>query len=325
MKLNKVAVLLGGRSEEREISLLTGRAVANALKAKGVETDLIDWQGKSTINQLLSTDYDCAFIALHGVDGEDGCVQSLLEIIELPYTGSGVLANALCIDKVLTKQLLRANGLPVLDDIKIISNAMIEPEILERFQYPLCVKPVQQGSSIGIYKVTNQQELCEALVNAKNFGDDLMIEPWLSGGEYTVGLLNNKTLPSIRIEAKQEFYNYEAKYITGDTIYHTNSGLSEQQESYIQELAKKAFDVTGCYDWARVDFVTDNEGKFFILEINTVPGLTPTSLVPKAAGQKGINFDDMVLQITNNACLKRDNNLFINKESKAGGKGRELA
>lgn len=322
MKSMNVAILLGGRSEEREISLLTGRSVATALQKKGCNIELIDWQGRESVADLLKQKYDCAFIALHGLDGEDGCVQSVLEVLEIPYTGSGVLANALCIDKVKTKKVLKQYDLPILNDHVIDENTDLEALIAE-LGLPLCVKPSKQGSSVGIYKVKNANDLKEAITDAKNFGDAIMVEPWLEGGEYTVGILNNKPLPSIRIEAAQEFYNYDAKYLTGDTNYYCPSGLNNQQEEQIQKLACKAFNATDCYDWARVDFVTNNNGDFFILEINTVPGLTQTSLLPKAAAKLGINFDDMIYEITKRASLKRDNP--SRGENSLNNNGKELA
>lgn len=306
--LRRVAVLYGGRSAERDVSLNTGTAVANALQRQNCFVDLIDWVGRDSIARLLSENYDCAFIALHGIDGEDGSVQALLEILQIPYTGSGILASALCMDKVRTKHILRAHGLPVLDDITITKNILSSDNIdlgrIINLGLPLCLKPIQQGSSIGIHKVEHKDDLADAVADVLKYGD-AMAEQWLIGKEYTVGFLNNKPLPSIWIEAKQKFYNYDAKYLTHDTNYHCPSGLSHEQEAKIQALAQKAFDVTGCHDWARIDFITDSNGEFYILEVNTVPGLTSTSLVPKAALKAGISFDALVLQITMNASLKQ--------------------
>ena len=317
--LRKVAVLYGGRSSEREISLLTGKAVANALNRQGCYVDLIDWLGRESIARLLSENYDCAFIALHGIDGEDGSVQALLEILQIPYTGSSILASALCMDKLRTKQLLRSYGLPVLDDVRITANLSSDEckAIISRLGLPICVKPVQQGSSKGTHKVTSEQELAAAVEDALHYGNEIMAEPWLMGREYTVGFVNNKPLPSIWIEAKQAFYNFDAKYITRDTSYHCPSGLDVNREQEIKDLAQRAFDATGCYDWARVDLITDTNGKFYILEINTTPGLTDTSLVPKAANSMGISFDALVLQITMNAGLKQLANLVGNTEKQA--------
>jgi len=316
--LRHVAVLYGGRSHEREISLLTGKAVANALKRQGCYVDLIDWIGRDSIARLLSENYDCVFIALHGIDGEDGSVQALLEILEIPYTGSSILASALCMDKLRTKQLLRANGLPVLDDIRITNLRNVNTsKIIEQLGLPICIKPVQQGSSKGTHRVDVSEDLNKAIEDALMYDDIAMAESWLTGKEYTVGFLNNQPLPSIWIEAKQKFYNYDAKYITKDTIYHCPSDLSTEQEEKLKSLAKKAFDITGCYDWGRVDFITDKNGKFYILEVNTVPGLTDTSLVPKAANQLGITFDALVLQITMNACLKQLAKLVVEEERQA--------
>ncbi len=317
--LRKVLVLYGGRSCEREISLLTGKAVANALKRQGCHVDLVDWLGRESIARLLSENYDCAFIALHGIDGEDGSVQALLEILGIPYTGSSILASALCMDKLRTKQLMRSNGLPVLDDVKVTSPLREDDsrKIVAKLGLPLCVKPVQQGSSKGIHKVERIDDLAPAIEDALQYDSEVMIEQWLLGKEYTVGFLNNEPLPSIWIEPKQSFYNYDAKYITRDTNYHCPSGLDSMREKEIKELALKAFNAAGCHDWARVDFITDNNGKFYILEVNTTPGLTDTSLVPKAANSIGITFDALVLQITMNAGLKQLGNLAVNNEKQA--------
>lgn len=331
--LRKVAVLLGGRSEEREISLLTGRAVANALQRQNCDVKLIDWQGRDSIEQLLSEQYDCAFIALHGIDGEDGSVQSLLEILDIPYTGSGVLASALCMDKIKTKRVLQSNNLPVLPDEVVTVEALSDENkiqqnidrLIDKLGFPLCVKPINQGSSIGTYRADNRESLRKALIDAGNFGEQIMIEPWLTGPEYTVGFLNNNPLPSIRIAPNREFYDYDAKYLSHDTSYHCPSGLDEATEQEVKDLATRAFTAASCYDWGRVDFVTDNNGQFYILEINTIPGLTDTSLVPKAAASIGVTFDALVLQITVNAALKQNLNSNINKSNKGSKGGQVLA
>lgn len=319
-KFNNIVVLLGGRSQEREISLMTGRAVVNALKRNNFKVDIIDWQGRESFSQILSKDYDCAFIALHGIDGEDGCIQSVLEILGIPYTGSGVLASALCMDKIKTKEVLKANGLPVLEHINFNSKNIESLDydmLVNQIGLPLCVKPVRQGSSLGIYRVDKKPELEIAIAKAKNYGDDIMLEPWLTAGEYTVGILDGQPLPSIKIEASKQFYNYEAKYLSHDTNYICPSKLSFEKEQEIQNLAKKAFNLTNCSDWGRVDFVVNERGDFYILEVNTVPGLTDTSLVPKAAKVKGLSFDDLVIKIVNNASLKQEAGLLLSRDNKA--------
>lgn len=315
-KFKNVAVLLGGRSQEREVSLATGRAVAESLARQQFNVKVIDWQGKESVPQLLSEKYDCVFIALHGIDGEDGCVQALLEVLEIPYTGSGVLATSLCMDKLMTKKVLLANELSVLEDINL-SDDMSNEYLVDKLGLPLCIKPVKQGSSVGIFKVETIDELNHARSEAKNFASEIMAESWLSGPEYTVGILNNQPLPSIWIEPAQKFYDYNAKYVTKDTTYHCPSGLNENDELKLRELALRAFKATACYDWARVDFITDSKGEFYILEVNTVPGLTDTSLVPKAANNMGISFDDLVASITLNAALKQDCNLIMQKHKQA--------
>lgn len=305
--IRKVAVLFGGNSRERQVSLVTGKAVVDALIRQNCAVDAIDWNGKDSILQLIQEDYDCVFIALHGPEGEDGCVQALLELLQIPYTGSGVLASALCMDKLKTKKILRANNVPVLSDL-VLTPELDNKTIIEKLGLPLCVKPNQEGSSIGVYKIHNLDELEFARSDSLKYGSEIMAEPWITGKEYTVGFLNNNPLPSIWIEAAQDFYNYDAKYITRDTKYHCPSDLTAEQEIELQAMAMQVFNVTGCHDWARVDFIKDNNDKFYVLEMNTVPGLTGTSLVPKAAANLGISFDALVLQIVMNANLKQVSN-----------------
>jgi D-alanine-D-alanine ligase len=305
--IRKVAVLYGGNSRERQVSLVTGKAVIDALIRQNCEVDAIDWNGKESILQLIQEHYDCVFIALHGSEGEDGCVQALLELLQIPYTGSGVLASALCMDKLKTKKILRVHGIPVLPDL-VLTPELDSKTIIETLGLPLCIKPNQEGSSIGVYKVHNLNELEVARADVLKYGGEIMVEPWIEGQEYTVGFLNNNPLPSIWIQAAQEFYTYDAKYVTRDTKYHCPSDLTPEQECEIQIMAKQVFNVTGCHDWARVDFIKDKNDKFYVLEMNTVPGLTGTSLVPKAAASLGISFDALVLQIMMNASLKQASN-----------------
>lgn len=317
-KFKKVVVLYGGRSKERDISLKSGKAVIQALEKNNYIVEAIDWQGKTSIKQVLDSNCDCVFIALHGIDGEDGSVQALLEILELPYTGSGILASSLCMDKIRAKQVLKTAKLPILEDITLEKNTELSEIInkLNKISFPLCVKPVQQGSSLGVFKVENLDELKQAWQKALEYDDIVMVEPWISGGEYTVGILNNRTLPSIKLEATGEFYDYNAKYISNDTKYYCPSGLSYNKEQEIQDLAMRAFKALACDEWARVDFVADENNNFYILEVNTVPGLTSTSLVPKAAKQIGMEFDELVIKIVNNASLKQLNSVINNLGSK---------
>lgn len=286
----KVAVLCGGSSAEREISLQSGRAVYQAMLEKGLNAELVDMQDWN-IEQLKR--FDVAFIALHGRGGEDGCIQGALELAGIPYTGSGVMASALAMDKGFTKQMWAGNNIPTPGFWVVTS--LEDSEGIDVF--PLMVKPAHEGSSIGMRKVKNRNELRSAISYAKEFDERVLVESWVDGPEYTVGVLNSKALPVIRLDTPHEFYDYDAKYLATDTQYICPCGLSEKQEKDLQALALDAFNAVGCEGWGRVDVMLDAKYGFLCLEVNTVPGMTDHSLVPMAAKAEGFGFADLVEKI----------------------------
>lgn len=291
----KVVVLMGGLSAEREVSLITGQKILEALQRSGLDVYGLD-VGIDTPTQLLANRPDRAFNALHGPGGEDGVIQGLLEYLHIPYTGSNVAASALTMDKQKTKWVWQANGLPtppfiVADQPKIVDG------VIEKFGLPLCVKPVCEGSSVGISKVTTHEQLVGAYDHAREYSHRIMIEPWIEGKEYTIGILGDQTLPIIEIQTPQIFYDYEAKYILDSTRYLCPADMPPEQERKLQKFASEAFKITGCRHWGRVDAMADNTGNFWLLEINTVPGMTDHSLVPIAAKALGMSFDELVVQI----------------------------
>lgn len=294
-KFGKVAVLLGGLSAEREVSLRSGAAVLEGLLARGINAHAVD-VGRDIASVLSGGEFDRAFNILHGPGGEDGSMQALLEFLNIPYCGSGVAASALAMDKVRAKWVWQANKLPTPDFMLIESESDLN-KIPERFTFPVAVKPVHEGSSVGVSKVKSADELKTAYELAKKYNDDVMVEQWIIGSEYTVTMIAQEAYPSIKIETPREFYDYTAKYLEKTTIYSCPSGLNEVQEKEIQQLAKKAFKTLGCHGWGRVDFMCDKAGQFWLIEINTLPGMTETSLVPKAARAKGVEFPDLVVKI----------------------------
>lgn len=295
----KVAVLMGGRSAEREISLMSGKEVFESLKRSGVDAHAVDVNDES-LKRLSQQNFDRAFNILHGRYGEDGAIQGFLETIHLPYTGSGIAASSLAMDKVRTKQIWQAVELPTLP-FAIINKDSNHQEIIKNFGLPLCVKPVHEGSSNGVSRVNTIEELPAAFAAAKKFNDDVMVEPWIVGREFTVGLLDNIALPVIEIKPAAGFYDYHAKYFSNDTQYLCPCDLPKADEAYLKDVALKAFHVIGCYGWARIDFLQDKAGKFYLTEANTIPGMTTHSLVPKAARCFGIDFDELNLRILSKA------------------------
>ncbi len=294
-KFGKVAVLLGGLSAEREVSLKSGKAVLEGLLARGVDAHAVD-VGRDIAAVLSNGEFDRAFNVLHGPGGEDGSMQALLGFLNIPYCGSGVAASALAMDKVRAKWVWQANKLSTPDFMLIESEADLN-KIPERFTFPVAIKPVHEGSSVGVSKVKSANELKAAYELAKKYNDEVMVEQWIIGSEYTVTMIADEAYPSIKIETPREFYDYTAKYLEKTTIYSCPSGLSEGQEKEIQTLAKTAFKTLGCHGWGRVDFMCDKAGQFWLIEINTLPGMTETSLVPKAARAKGVEFSDLVVKI----------------------------
>ena len=292
----KVAVLMGGWSAEREVSLKSGTAVLNALLEKKVDAHKIDVQRQSVFDDLKNGSFDRVFIVLHGPGGEDGVIQSLLEILQLPYTGSGVLASALAMDKLRSKELLQGAGLPTPAYMRLDITSDMN-YVGATLGFPIMVKPTLEGSSIGMSKVTEESNLEKAWRVASKFGDSVLAEQWVHGNEYTVAILGRTALPAIRLETKRDFYDYAAKYDDDDTQYHCPCGLNEEEESQLQRLALSAFDAVGAKGWGRVDIMSDEEGKPLVIEINTVPGMTSHSLVPMAAKAKGLSFNDLVFNI----------------------------
>lgn len=292
-KFGKVAVLFGGRSGEREVSLKSGSAVLAALQRQGVDAHAFD-PATQELSALKA--YDRVFIALHGRFGEDGTIQGALELMDIPYTGSGVMASALGMDKWRTKLLWTAAGV-VTPDFVLMDDATTTEEVVTKLGLPVFVKPANEGSSIGVSKVKQAGDLAEAYTLAKASDPLVIAEQFVGGGEYTVGILGDTVLPIVRIVPKNEYYDYEAKYLRDDTEYRCPSGLFADQEKQIQAEALQAFKVLGCSGWGRVDFLMDDAGKHYFLEVNTSPGMTDHSLVPMAAKAAGLDFDALVVRI----------------------------
>jgi len=294
--LGKVAVLMGGWSAEREVSLKSGEAVLAALLEKNVDAYKVDVQRESIFDDLKKGQFDRVFIILHGPGGEDGVIQSVLEILQLPYTGSGVLASAIAMDKLRCKELLQGSGLPTPAYMKLEETTDMN-YVGATLGFPIMVKPTLEGSSIGMSKVVGEEGLSKAWQVASEYGDNVLAEQWVHGKEYTVAIVGNTALPVIRLETKRDFYDYAAKYDDDDTQYHCPCGLTEEEESQLQRLALSAFDAVGARGWGRVDIMSDEEGKPSVIEINTVPGMTSHSLVPMAAKEKGFSFAELVFNI----------------------------
>lgn len=288
-----IVVLMGGYSTEREISLMSGKAVYKALLKNNVECFSFDLT-EDNLEKLWIKEFDKVFIVLHGRGGEDGYIQSLLDKRKIPFTGSGVESSNLCMNKAHTKDVWLKHELPLSPSIVATQGKPIDPI---DFPLPWAVKPTMEGSSIGITKVENKNELDTALELAWQYNDEALIEHWIEGDEYTVAILGNQALPSIKIISDHDFYDYDSKYFSNKTEYLCPSDLSEQQEKNIRTIAMKAFNLTGASDWARVDFILDKDKNPYLLEINTVPGMTSHSLVPMAAKAAGMNFEKLVLKI----------------------------
>jgi D-alanine-D-alanine ligase len=291
----KVAVLFGGKSAEREVSLKSGSAVLAALLRSGVDACPFD-PAVQNLQALVDDGFDRVFIALHGRYGEDGTVQGALELLGVPYTGSGVMASALGMDKWRTKLVWQAGGLPIPDYALLDEHSEWE-SVAQQLGLPLFVKPANEGSSVGISKVKSVAELPAAYREAVKHDPLVLAESFIGGGEYTVALLGEQALPVIKIVPANEFYDYDAKYLSNDTRYLCPSDLGSAQEAEMQRLAKQAFALIGGQGWGRVDFLMGENGKPYLLEANTSPGMTDHSLVPMAARQAGMSFDQLVLRI----------------------------
>ncbi len=297
LRYKNVAVLMGGISAERDVSLKSGAAICNALKASGFNVTQVDICEAKVPE--LHDNIEAVFIALHGNFGEDGEIQALLDKLKIPYTGSGSIASFNAFDKHLTKQILISNGLPTPDYTLVVD----VPE-KSMFGYPVVVKPLAQGSSIGIKKAMNYHELKSAVKFILDLGDTAMIEKFIEGRELTVGILDGKALPAIEIKAPNGWYGYEAKYTKGATEYLVPAPISQKIELIAQKYASDTFEVLNCSHMARVDFRLTDEGQIYILEINTIPGFTETSLLPKAAAFAGITFEELCSKIMNMADIK---------------------
>lgn len=292
-KFGKVAVLFGGKSGEHEVSIKSGSAVLAALKRQGVDAVAFD-PAAQALSEL--SEFDRAFISLHGRYGEDGTIQGALELMDIPFTGSGVMASSLGMDKWRTKLMWRAVGVDT-PDFEVVTANSDFAAIEKKLGLPLFVKPANEGSSIGISKVKTAGGLKAAYELAAKADPLVIAEKFVGGGEYTVGILGDEALPIIRIVPKNEFYDFEAKYLRDDTEYRCPSGLSAEKEALIQQEALQAFRAIGCSGWGRVDFLMDEEGNHYFLEVNTSPGMTDHSLVPMAAKAAGISFDELVVKI----------------------------
>jgi len=291
----KVAVLMGGRSGEREISLRSGNAVLAALVNAGVDAHGIDVD-EHIFNRLQDEKFKHAFIALHGRGGEDGCIQGGLEMIGLPYTGSGVMASSICMDKIMTKKIWLAMGISTPRFSEIHDSTKFK-DVANHLGLPFIVKPSCEGSSLGIAKITSEAEFVVACLKAHAFSGELMAEEWVQGGEYTISVLDDEALPVIQLQTPHDFYDFEAKYKSNDTQYLLPCGLEEMAEVQLQVQALQAFRATNATSWGRVDVMLDDQGKSWFLEVNTVPGMTDHSLVPMAAKHIGIDFQQLVLRI----------------------------
>ena len=289
----RVAVLFGGNSAEREVSLTSGERVYAALVRSGIECQLIDTAGKA-VEQIMAYQPDRVFVALHGTGGEDGTIQGVLEYLDIPYTGSKVLASALAMDKYRCKLLWESIGLPT-PDFRLV-NCEEDLEYCEDL-LPVFVKPSMEGSSVGIGRVNRKEDLFAAWEKAAVHHGSVLVEQLVEGPEFTVGILNGQALPAIRIEAKTEFYDYEAKYLSDDTGYVIPCGLSKVQEQEMQAVALTAFESLDCSGYGRVDFMQDPQGRFWLLEVNTLPGMTDHSLLPMAAKDTGLSFDQLIVEI----------------------------
>jgi D-alanine-D-alanine ligase len=291
----RVAVLYGGKSAEREVSLKSGAQVLGALRSAGVDVFGID-VGDDLLDVLQREKMDLAFIILHGRGGEDGSMQGLLECLGIPYTGSGILASALAMDKLRTKQVWKSLGLPTPHHAVLAS---VEDCILAggELGFPLIVKPAHEGSSIGMAKVNSVEELIDAWKDASTYDSQVLVEQWITGPEFTIATLRDQVLPPIALGTPHTFYDYDAKYVADDTQYRIPCGLDPVKEQELIELTARACEAIGIAGWGRVDVMQDTDGQFWLLEVNTAPGMTDHSLVPMAARAAGLDFQQLVLAI----------------------------
>ena len=294
-----MAVLMGGFSSEREVSLNSGAAIVAALQSRGIDAHPFDPKAQDIV-QLKALGFQTAFNTLHGTYGEDGTVQGLLEALGVPYTGCGVMASAIGMDKYRTKLVWQGLGLPV-PEFAVLHDDSDFAAIERELGLPLFVKPAVEGSSVGVVKVKEAGSLKAAYQSVKHLHGEILAERFIGGGEYTCAVLNGQALPSIHIIPATEFYDYEAKYNRDDTVYQCPSDLNEADEALMRSLSVRAFAAIGGQGWGRVDFLKDTDGKLYLLEVNTLPGMTGHSLVPKAAAQSGLSFADLCVEILKTA------------------------
>ncbi|MFO7831583.1 MAG: D-alanine--D-alanine ligase [Desulfuromonadaceae bacterium] len=302
-KEKSVAVILGGDSAEREVSLRSGEAVLNALKQKGYEAFPVD-SAEDVAPQLLLSEAEVAFLAVHGRHGEDGTIQGLLEMMKIPYTGSGVLASSVAMDKAVTKTLVKAAGV-VTPHAKVV-NAQTDLNIFcdTHISYPCVVKPVREGSTLGISVAQDAAELQEAITLARTYDDKVLVEDFIAGREVTVGVMDGNPLPIVEVVAQSGFYDYKAKYTPGQTEYHVPAPLDKELYAAVQAAAQNVYSAVGCRGAVRVDFMLRGD-EYFFLEVNTIPGMTETSLLPKAAAHAGMDFAGLVERILFDAALDK--------------------
>lgn len=302
LKRMKVGVLLGGLSAERDVSLRTGAAMAKALRERGYDVREID-VGKDLAARLVADPIDVAMIALHGRYGEDGCVQGLLESLFVPYTGSGVLASAAAMDKVFTKQIFASAGVPVAHWVSVPKEGVLPADAIP-FGLPWVVKPSREGSSVGVSIVKTSEAFEPAVVEASKHAGDVLVEEYVKGREVNVAVLDGVALGAIEIRPSREFYDYTAKYTPGSTQYIFPAPLPEAQQSRVMELAVRAYKALGCAGAARVDFIIPDDRDMVCLEVNTLPGMTETSLLPKIAAGRGLDFTSLCERLLTGASLK---------------------
>ena len=298
----KVAVLMGGRSAERSISLLSGEAVLSSLQGQGINAHKVDVECNIS-QKLIEGQFDRAFIMLHGRGGEDGQIQGVLDSLEIPYTGSDLTGAVLSMNKALSKSIWQQLNLPTASYYHVNKNTESN-ELISKLGLPLIVKPVNEGSSIGMTKVENASDLKEAINDALNYDSEVIAECWIDGDEYTVAILDGISLPVILLKTPNKFYDFNAKYEANTTEYVCPAGLSKEDEAYCKELSLLAFDGLRMKGWGRIDLMRDKRGEFYLIEANSIPGMTNHSLVPMAAKQVGLNFEELVLKILSSS-IKR--------------------
>jgi len=302
-QFGRVAVVMGGPSAEREVSLKSGYAVLEALLAQGVNARAVEVRD-DLVSPFLGGAFDCVFNAIHGRGGEDGVLQGVLESLNVPYSGSGVLASAICMDKLRTKWCLKGAGLTTPQWYTLTSEQAFDA-CIDQLGFPMIVKPVREGSSIGMSRVNNTEELRAGYQLAKEFDRSVYAEAWVEGDEYTVGFIGDQVLPVVRVKTPNSFYDYEAKYISDSTQYFCPSGLTQPNEESVMALAKRAIQVVDVQGWGRVDLFIDRDGQSQLIEINTVPGMTDHSLLPMAAKAAGIDFGELVWRILDSSKIVR--------------------